>query len=457
MKSYVSFARKPGRPSAVPWIAGILMVLGEAAAVRAQELHLAPFTEDRGLPSGFVLNRVSSYVGGFDLALPESGGPTLAGGSMETVFGGGFSADLGWYLPGRRTEAFADWSVSYDGNARYPELNGTSYRFSLGVQRKVAPGVTFSLIGAGESSTLADYVFGMSRSLTLTSRSTSLGQLIRSVVSNPAPAATVASPIGVTLFGARRRDASVGAKITIAQSPRFTWNIGTSVLRDFPAGNPNASLVGTVLYPGVTTGGVSAGFTYSLTPQTEIGLGADYARTFSSFDRIQIGSGSASISHTFARQWFVHVRAGIGALADLRSAVGSPVRREYSGDAGIGTKLRAHTFLVTVSRSIADSYGLGAANTAGGEVAWNWHRPNGNWTIQSGVIYERLAGRTIQRIQGWLYQATALRRITRQTNFSVQAVYANDAGHYSGGNFTGLERRGVRMTIAWTPGTARGL
>jgi hypothetical protein len=201
---------------------------------------------------------------------------------------------------------------------------------------------------------------------------------------------------------------------------------------------------------------VSAGFTYALTPRTEVGLGADYARTFSNFDRIQTGSGSASINHTFARQWFVHLRAGIGALTELRGAAGSPIRREYSGDAGIGTRLGAHTLLVTISRSIADSYGLGAGNTAGGEAAWTWHRPNGNWTFQGGVIYERLAGRTIQSIQGWLYQATAIRRITRQTNFSVQAVHANNAGRYSGGTFTGLERRGVRMTIAWTPGTARG-
>jgi hypothetical protein len=326
---------------------------------------------------------------------------------------------------------------------------------SLGWQRKLAPGVTITVGGAGESSTLAEFVFGASPGLTLTGQSNTLAQLSGGVTGQTIPGGVAASPLSLTLFGARRRDGAFGTTLTVSQSPRVTWRFSTSVMRDFPSASAEPTLTGGLVYPGVTKGLVSAGLTYSLSRRTEIGLEADYARTFSAYDRIQIGSATAAIDRVLARQWFVHLRAGYGALAELQTAVPAPIRREYHGDAGIGAKLREHTFLATVSRGIADSYGLGAANTTGGEIAWIWHRPSGNWTLQSSASYERLAGGTIRTIQGWLYQATVLRQITRQTSFAIQAVYATDSGRLSAGGFTSLMRRGVRMTIAWTPGVTR--
>jgi hypothetical protein len=198
------------------------------------------------------------------------------------------------------------------------------------------------------------------------------------------------------------------------------------------------------------------GLTYSLSRQTHIGFDADYSRSYSGFAKIQIGSGSVSVDRVLGRQWFVHLRGGYGAMAELRSDVPSPIRREYHGGGGIGTKVGANTFVATVRRGIADSYGLGAANTTGGDMAWIWHRPTGNWSLEGSASYERLAGRTLQLIQGWLGQATVTRRLNRQTSLAAQMVYASNSGHYGAGGFTSLSRRAVRLSINWTPGVPPG-
>jgi hypothetical protein len=455
MNLRITFARKSGHRIATQCYVAVLLMAVWPALLPGQELHLTPFADSQTLPFGIQVNRVSTYMGGFDLTVPPAGGSDLSSRSLGTVFGGGLSTDMGWYLPGRRTEAFVDIGFSYDGNWRYRELNGTNYRLSLGVQRKLSPSVTVSFGGVAESSMLADYVFGSTRDLTLSGQSSTLDQLSGSLSGLAVPIGVGASPLSISLFGAKRRDAAVEASMVITQSPRFSWHFGTSLMRDLPSDVPATGQIGSVVYPGVSKGSVSGGFTYSLSRRTQVAIDMDYARSFSSYDRIQIVSGTAGIDHVLAKQWFVHFRAGYGALAELQTLVSSPVRREYHGDAGIGTKLRDHTFLVTASRSIADSYGLGAGNTTGGQIAWIWHRPSGNWTLESSAVYERLEGRTIQVLGGWLYQADLVRRLTRQTSLGMQMVYATNSGHFSGGGFTSLMRRGVRVSMTWTPAKNR--
>lgn len=423
--------------------------------LQPQASRLMPFSDERGLPAGLRVNRVSAYFGGFDLAVPVTDALGTSTRPLGTVFGGGWSADFGWYVPGRRTAAFVDYAVAYDGNLRYSGLNGFDHALSLGLQTKLTPRVTFTLDANAESATFAEFLFGPSGSLALGQQSSTPGQIGAGLAGSVTPVGVTSSPLAFTLFGARRRDASGGFGLVFSQSPRTFWHVSARGLRSLPTESRDA-LGGSLVFPGVTTALVAAGLTYSWSRQTEIGFDVDYSRSYSSFTQIQIGSASASLSRVLGRQWFLHLRGGYGVMSELRTAMSSPLRRDYNGGGGIGTKVGANTFVATVRRGIADSYGLGAANTTGAEMAWIWHRPNGNWTVESAASYERLAGRTIQVIQGWLGQASVTRRLSRRTSVTAQAVYASDSGHYSAGGFTGLTRRGVRLSINWTPGVAPG-
>jgi hypothetical protein len=307
----------------------------------------------------------------------------------------------------------------------------------------------------GESSLYAGFLFGPSQSLTLVGQSSSLDQLSGGLAGDTVSAGVAGSPLSLTLFGSRRQDASVGAGLTFVQSPRLAWHVSTRVLRDFPTDLPDSAFAGNVVYPGVTKGQVGGGLTYSLSRRTQIGFDASYGRSYSSYEAIHIATAGASIDHVLTPHWFAHLGAGYGALVELHHVSDVPIRREYTGSAGIGTKVRTHTFLMTARRGIADSYGLGAGNTTGGEMAWNWHRPNGAWTLQGSVVYERLAGRNVRLIQGWLYQVAIVRQITPHLNFAAQGVYASDSGQ-AGGGFANLMRRGVRLSINWMPRAPHG-
>jgi hypothetical protein len=175
----------------------------------------------------------------------------------------------------------------------------------------------------------------------------------------------------------------------------------------------------------------------------------DYDRSYS-LSSVQTGRGTFGIERDLSRRWFGHMEAGYGVVVGLRSTTTYPRYSTYSGGAELGARLEAHTLLIYGHRDLSDTYGLGAANTTSAGLAWNWHRRASAWTLSSSFAYQRLAGRSVQLLQAWMYQGTIARQLTPHTRLLAQAVYATDSGPQVG-DFSSLMRRGARLSLVWTP------
>ena len=419
------------------------------ATAWAQMSFLGPFTDGLGSPSGVKVNRVSMYLGEYAIGVPKNVGATRDD-ALGSLLVGGVSTDFGWYLSRGQTQVFADYSVAYNGNGQFSNLNGFDHILSFGLQTRVAPRVTLVLDGAGESKTFGEFLYLPSQSLAAAGQSTTPEQLGGTLTGSTVVPGVTNSPLGLALYGGRRRDASGGVRLVIVASPRLTWNVGLRMERDLPsvAGGPGSS--GGVSYGGVSEGLASWGFTYALSRRTSVGADVSYARSYWGIHNVQIASGKLALTRVLTPRWFASLDAGYSSMAETESKVLGPFRGQYVGGASIGATVQHHTFVATAHRAASDYYGLGAFSTTEGQMAWNWHPSNRAWAVQASAAYQRLMGQGLGPVQGWLYQASLTRRLSRNLTLVAQAVYATETGLPTGG-IGDLTRRGARLSLTWTP------
>ena len=134
----------------------------------AQVSYLRPFTDSAGVPSGPTVNSVSTYTGVYALGSPTNlAGQATSASSAGTMVVGGVASDMGWYATGRQTQAFVDYSLGYNGNAQFSQLDGFDQVLMFGLQTKPSPRWTLVLNGQGESTTYGGFLYEPSSSLSL--------------------------------------------------------------------------------------------------------------------------------------------------------------------------------------------------------------------------------------------------------------------------------------------------
>jgi hypothetical protein len=425
---------------------GAAVMLGLPAVLPAQTFYLRPIANQPELPSGVTINGISVYGGAYSLGLPASSTGQSPVGTMAVS---GISANVGWRVTGGATQAFVNYTLGYNWNSQFSQLNGFDNALAFGLQRTLSPRVTLVLDAAGESSTYAEFLFDPSSSLSV-AQTTPADQLGSALTGSTVGTGITSSPLSLILYGLRRREVSGGAKLVFAKSTRLRWTVSSRFIRDLPATGGGAVLPGGLEYGGVTQAVGALGFTYSLSRRTDVDGTLSYSRLYWMGSRVQIAAGDVGIGHQFSRRWFARVGAGYG---ELFWSLPSPYQSRQgaiSAEGSLGARLKDHTVVISAARSIASSYGLGAATTTGGQIAWAWRRPGGPWMLSSSAGYERLAGQSSAIIQGWMFMATVTRRLTLRTALTAEAVYATDMGS-TAGSLDILKRRGARLTFTWTP------
>jgi hypothetical protein len=363
---------------------------------------------------------------------------------------GGVASDMGWYATGRQTQAFVDYSLGYNGNAQFSQLDGFDQVLMFGLQTKPSPRWTLVLNGQGESTTYGGFLYEPSSSLSLVQQVGTVEELGGAPPGPVTGTGVTNSPLSLTLYGARRRDASARASLVFAKSSRTTWTLSTQFIRDLPATAATSGVTGSIAYAGITEGIASLGVTHSLSRRTEVDGEITYSRSYWLGRGVQVGAGQVGIGHDLSRQWFVRVFGGYGGMTEFPASLKAPYAGSMQGGGSIGAKIDNNTLVVSANRSVSDAYGLGASNSTSGQFAWTWQRPGGPWTLGTSVAYERLAGTTFGLIQGWMGLGTVTRRLSRQFTLVAQGIYASDAGT-AGGDFASLMRRGVRLSLMWKP------
>src|ERR1039457_1150172 len=195
---------------------------------------------------GFRLYGVSAYTGYSTSALPLGLGQTPTPGAQE--LGGsanyGASASFGWQHHRQRTSFSMMYALTYAGMTRYSDLNALTHSLSMTASRQLTRKWSFTLTGAAQDSTLAEFMYQPSALSVLTqlpatfddlAAAFSIGQFSNAqMASTLTGAGMLESPARGLLLGNRVLSYSANVGLNYAYSSRLSFHFAS-----FSAGGQN--------------------------------------------------------------------------------------------------------------------------------------------------------------------------------------------------------------------------
>ena len=448
-------------------IAGLLILgclgAGTAAAQSGAAGFFNPLSASR---DGIHLYGVSVFgdyfSGGIPFELPTA---SMLPTSNTPIVGGG-SASLGW----SRTRDGSSLAVSYtpsfyvsSDQSVFNYLNGA---ISLSGNRKLGQKWTVSASVSGQVSSLqqtyfAANAFGLAASLPTTFDSLA-GAMLSGTFTDAQLASALTGAAGhllpeeTYLYGQRFGSASAQAGLSYAPTGRSLFRISVSAMRTQHLSFGQTTDAGaTLTIPQTTSGSVSLGWGYSLSPRTHIGLDASTSRTFSRLLDGYTTQGAFSIGRTMSEHWFVQGRIGAGVATYTRQTVATPSNLPYTAGGSIGYKVRSHTLIASFDRSLADSYGLGSTSTDAAMAGWAWKAPGSLWSLSANYGYQRLNGGIERGNESWRATGGIARALSQHLFISLQYAYFTSPANLAAlAALTGAENA-VMVGLSWSPSQYR--
>src|ERR1039458_9511057 len=147
--------RKRGMAARIAILTGLMAVAGDAQSLMDQVNFKSVAV------GGFHLYGVSAFTGYSTSVFPLGLGQTAPTGTQDLgpSINYGVSASFGWQLHREKTNLSMIYSGTYTGVARYSDLNAFSHSLSVTASRQITTKWTFTLAGAAQDSTLAEYMY----------------------------------------------------------------------------------------------------------------------------------------------------------------------------------------------------------------------------------------------------------------------------------------------------------
>jgi hypothetical protein len=414
---------------------------------------------------GFRLYGVSIYSGYSTSALPLGLGQIAPAGLQE--LGGsanyGASASFGWQLRRQRTNFSLLYSLTYAGMTRYSDLNGLSHSLSVTASRQLSPKWTFTLTGAAQDSTLAEFLYQPSALGVLTqlpatfddlAAAFSIGQFSNAQMASMLTGASMLeSPARGLLLGNRVLSYSANVGLNYARSSRLsfhfaTFSAGGQNLRGGQSGIPQENLI----LPRSLGMNAGMGLSYSLSPRTQVGLNVEESRVINRYQNAYTTNGTASLGRKMGMRWFLGIHGGGSVTQTIQSTYGTPVSRQVIGGGSIGFRTYTQTFMASYDRSSSDTYGFAVGTNTTATGSWNWRRPGSRWTIFAGGGQNQIRNAGFASISGWEASGGISGTLNPHTSISAQYVYFNAQGNYAG-NLDNMIAHSVRLSLSWNPQT----
>jgi hypothetical protein len=338
--------------------------------------------------------------------------------------------------------------------------------FSLNWNRKVGQrwslntGVT-AVVSSLQETYFALNPFGMAASLPTTFDNLA-GAVLSGTFTDPqlASALTGASarllPEQTYVYGQRIGSASARAGVTYTPTGRSSFHASVSATRVQRLSSGQTTDTGpSAIIAQTTTGTVSLGWGYALSPRTHIGLEASTSRTFSRLNDGYANNAGFSIGRTMSEHWFVQGRVGAGLITYLHQTVATPRNVQYTAGGSIGYKVRSHTLLASFDRFLADSYGLGSTSTDSAMAGWAWKVPGSLWSLSSNFGYQKLNGGLLRGNESWRVTGGIARALNQHTFMSVQYAYLTSPANWgASAGLTGAENA-LTVSLSWSPSPYR--
>jgi hypothetical protein len=372
--------------------------------------------------------------------------------------GAGGSADVGWFKYGEQSTFSLNYDISYTDRIRYSSWSALNQTLTMSVSRTLAPRWEWRFSTAADLSSRDRFLFSPTlystvastrasfddlASATLADRYTNNSQLASALTGAP----LADSPARELLYGERMFSAAARTSLSYSYSPRLSIHLHASGHRIQHV----SESVGrsTYLVPETTSANAEVGFSYSISPLTQLGASVITDRIVSDREDVFTTTSLFSWGRTFDRRWLVELRGGAAAV--------TPVRRLSSpgpggalpvGGVTLGYRTFTHSFLGSWDRTARDAYGLGATASSTASGSWRWSRPGNSWWLQSSLSWQDLTGSATASTSAWMTNAGVGRTIGSHTAVLTQYVYSHYSGRLGAAAYN-ISQSAVRLSVIW--------
>ena len=440
-------------------IAALLVSCG-----RGQEL-LDEINFRAGELGGLHLIGVSVFGGYSTSAYPQAGINLSASQGLGNLGGDasyGATASVGWQWHRAQTNVSVLYSGTYAGMVRYSNLNAYNQSLSISAVRRLTPKWTFNLTAAGTDNSLAQYLFQPSSVSVLTQVPYSFDDLAAAVAIGQFSNAQVASmltgapimqlPGRSVLAGERILSYSAQASLGYALSSRLRLHFAavTAAGQNRLGGQQESAAPANYVMPRSLGANAGIGFSYSLSPRTDIGAEVEGNRTVNHYQSAYVSSATGSLGRKMGMRWFLRVQGGGAYTLATQSTIGTPKATQIVGGGSLGFQTQAHTLIASYNRTASDSFGFAVGTITAMSGAWNWRRPGSKWGLSVSFAQQQTRNAGFTSLSGWQASGSISTALSPHTTFSAQYVYLRDAGDYVG-VFNDFSVQSVRLSLGWAP------
>jgi hypothetical protein len=422
------------------------------AALLGSICHAQVFDGNFGgtVMDGFHLYGISAFAGYSSSAYPTDNSNNVIAGSgrLNATVNYGASTGVGWqHTRGKNTIA-ARYGLTYGGSSRYQNLNALNHTFSLSASRVLTEKWTFNLSASAVDSTLVQLVY-LPSTLDAASQSGATYDQFAAGTLNSAP---LNSPVSTSLVGDRVFTYATTA--TMNYSPSQRWNIhfgAVSAAGQNRSSNQNNGANQPNYYTPHTIGlNAGVGFSYALTPRTDIGADVTATRSSNTYQSGYTTAASLQLGRKMGEHWFLRGSAGINRNLLVHQASGSPSMQQVIGTASLGFQLGTQTFVASYGRNGSDLFGMGIGTNTNTSGSWSWSRPGSSWGLSCSVAYRQMIGTGFATFSGWSISSSFNEAVTDTLHAVLQYVHFHSNGSYFGST-TSVSVDSIRLSLAWAP------
>jgi hypothetical protein len=449
-----------------------VLVLALVPAVAAAQSTMASAAKELER-AGFGFYDLSVFGGYTNSSTPSvnSSGTLIPDYSFHSVMTG-VSASLGWRA--RKSESL-HLNIRYTPSYYYQDsstgFHASNFRPSQSLN--LSWGKTLATrwnLGASLSATAGDYnqlLLLSNPEQVLTGVPGTAGELAGAVLvgnggnGNLNAAATDASALIAgqqqLLYGNTFFSASAGVTVGYLMNPRTSFSVGVSASRMEHLPDSSGAQVNYILQQS-TSIGVSIGANHQLTPRTSINANISYNRSLSSLYTVPSASIMVGAGRTFTEHFFGHGAVGAGYLLPSSQGITSTglQRTQWQASAGLGYRLLRQSFVGSVSRTVADAFGVGGTAMLQASAGWTFHPLTSSWALTAGAGRVELQGTQVART-GYRVSVGVNRRFRERAFVSLSYGYGYGSGQYllAPGTYSSNSYhntgQSVRLSIGWRP------
>jgi hypothetical protein len=440
-------------------IAGLFVPSG-----RGQEL-LDEINFRVGELGGLHLVGLSAFGGYSTSAYPQAGINLSAASGLGNLGGDasyGATASLGWQLNRAQTNISVLYSGTYEGMVHYSNLNAYNQSLSISAVSMLTPKWTFNLSATGSDNSLAQYLFQPSAVSVLTQVPSSFDDLAAAVAVGQFSNTQVASlltgaplmqlPGRSLLAGSRILSYSAQASLGYALSSRWRLHFAafTAAGQNRLDGQQDNVAPANYVMPRSLGLNAGIGFSYSLSPRTDVGAQVDGNRTVNHYQSAYVSSATGSLGRKMGMRWFLRVQGGGAYTLVTQNTIGAPKASQIVGGGSLGFRTHTQTLVASYDRAASDTFGFAVGTITSMSGAWSWRRMGSKWGLSASFAQQQTRNAGFASLSGWQASGGISTALSSHTSLSAQYVYLRDAGDYAG-VFNNFSVQSVRLSLGWAP------